>query len=126
MSIKENMKKISFDEAKNSISEYEYALVYMMSEFIFDRVDKISGINWDECMEAYCFGENGQLHFYKEDDEMSVTEFEDTEDLKVVERRYSMASAFKGIGKNIVIKEYLEADEDGQTYVAYKRLSGVE
>ena len=28
--------------------------------------------------------------------------------------------------ENIVIKEYLEADEDGQTYVAYKRLSGVE
>ena len=43
-----------------------------------------------------------------------------------VDRKYEVANIFKaGTGKQIIIREYLNSDEDGQTFVEYTRLLDV-
>lgn len=125
MSVKENLKKIAFEEAKNSIQDYEYALIYEISEMLFDKVESISEICWNQVQEAYFFNENSQIHFYLSDDELKAVVYNDTGDETFVDRRYELAGKFNSIGKEVKERTYLEFDDDGQAFVAYSRLVSI-
>lgn len=125
MSIKDCIQKLSLEDTKNKVPSYDYGLIYYMSSMVFDRISNIYDIDWEECLEAYFFNEKGQLHIYREDDVLTAREFVETENLTVVEKKYELANSFKGLGSSVVVREYLEPDEDGQMYVAYKRMSAV-
>lgn len=125
MSVKENLKKIAFEEAKNSIQDYEYALIYEISEMLFDKVETISEICWNQVQEAYFFNENSQIHFYLSDDELKAVVYNDTGDETFVDRRYELAGKFNSIGKEVKERTYLEFDDDGQAFVAYSRLVSI-
>ena len=122
MGVKENLQKIDIDEVKALIQQYEYALVYEISQMVFDKIESISQINWNEIQEAYFFNKNSQIHVYQNENEMQATIYNETEDVKFVDRCYELAGKFHGIGDSIIEREYLEYDDDGQTYVAYARL----
>lgn len=122
MGVKENLQKIDIDEVKALIQQYEYALVYEISQMVFDKIESISQINWNEIQEAYFFNKNSQIHVYQNGNEMQATIYNETEDVKFVDRCYELAGKFHGIGDSIIEREYLEYDDDGQTYVAYARL----
>lgn len=121
------MKKISIDEVKSSMQNYEYAYLQMISEHILDKVVAISSVDWDELLEGYIFNDDSQIHIYREDDELkAVILSDDIEDAHIIDRRYELAGKYKGIGNKVIIREYLKADEDGQSYIAASRLVGIE
>lgn len=122
MGVKENLQKIDIDEVKALIQQYEYALVYEISQMVFDKIESISQINWNEIQEAYFFHPKSQIHIYWNGDSLQATIYNETEDVKFVDRCYELAGKFHGIGNSIIEREYLEYDDDGQTYVAYARL----
>ena len=126
MSVKDNLKKVTFEEAKNRIQDYDYALIYEISEMLFDKVEKISEIYWDEVQEAYFFIEKSQMHIYLSDDVLEAIVYTETdEDVTFVDRRYELAGKFSNIGREVKERNYLEFDDDGQAFVAYSRLVSV-
>lgn len=125
MSVTNCIKKLSWEEAKSKVMTYDYALIYYMSSMIFAPITDIVDMNEEECLEAYFFNEKGQLHIYRNEDELTAREFTEEENLTVVEKKYGLANVFKGIGSAVIVREYLESDDDGQMYVAYKRLSAI-
>lgn len=126
MSVKDNLKKVTFEEAKNRIQDYDYALISEISEMLFDKVGAISEIYWDEVQEAYFFNEKSQMHIYLSDDVLEAIVYNETdEDVIFVDRRYELAGKFSNIGREVKERNYLEFDDDGQAFVAYSRLVSV-
>lgn len=126
MSVKDNLKKVTFEEAKNRIQDYDYALISEISEMLFDKVGAISEIYWDEVQEAYFFNEKSQMHIYLSDDVLEAIVYNETdEDVIFVDRRYELAGKFSTIGREVKERNYLEFDDDGQAFVAYSRLVSV-
>ena len=103
------VKKMSFEEAKKQIQDYEYALIYGISEICLTKTESLLEINWDECTEA------------------RVSEVKDagTNEDEII-KTYELANKFKTQGKKISVKEYLDYDADGQAEVVLTRLLSVE
>ena len=125
--------EITFEEAKSSYKDYEYALIYSLSKVYFGKVkdsDNYIEIDWDECIEARFFSEAAELNMYRddEDEEIKAVVIKDNKDAcyDVVIKKYDIATKFKNAGVKIKVKEYISYDEDGQAIVAHKRLAGVE
>lgn len=59
------VKKMSFEEAKKQIQDYEYALIYGISEICLTKTESLLEINWDECTEARFFGKQESYTFLK-------------------------------------------------------------
>lgn len=123
------LKKVSFEEGKRLVQDYEYALIYYYSEKYFGKVCNLAEINWEECMEAYFFNKTGQMYMYEsESSEMEVTVFQEEKNTayNYVDRKYEIASAFKAkTGDKVIVREYLNVDIDNQTFVEYTRLLDV-
>lgn len=123
------LRKISFEEGKKMVQDYEYALIYYYSDKYFGKVCNLVEINWAECLEAYFFNKKGQMYMYEsESAKMDAVVFEEEQGVtyNCVDRKYEVANIFKaGTGKQIIIREYLNSDEDGQTFVEYTRLLDV-
>ena len=71
------IKRMSTEEARLHIPDYEYALIYLISEIILTKTDYISEINWEECTEARFFSEEKELHFFRRDGQMQAVEVRD-------------------------------------------------
>ena len=61
------LEKLEFSKACEKISEYQYALLYMISEVILNKTELLGEINWEECTEARFFSEDKELHFFDVD-----------------------------------------------------------
>lgn len=121
------MKRINIEEAKKLIFDYKYAYLQMMSEHILDEVSKLASIAWDELLEGYVFDDEKQLHIYREDDELvAVIIDDDMGEAHYIDREYELSKKYDALGKNVIIREYLLADDDGQSYVAATRLVSIE
>lgn len=121
--IKDCLKKKTFHEAKQLLPNYQYALIYMISEVILTETDTLAEINWEECKEVYLFDCRGQLHIFEDEEKNGFTAAEFVpEGLNYVERNYALAAKFEKMGKEFIVREYLDFDEDGQSYVAYTAL----
>lgn len=121
------MKKINIEEAKMLIPAYKFAYLQMISEHILDEVLKLDSIEWDELIEGYIFNDESQLHIYRDDDELvAVIIDDDMEDIHFIDRKYELSKKYQKIGRNVIIREYLSADDDGQSYVVATRLVGIE
>lgn len=121
------VEKMDADKAVKDIAEYQYALLYMISEIIFRRVEDIGEINWGECLEARIFDETKELHVYEEDGgqcAVKVTGTLDTDDCLI--KKYELQERYFNLGKYLCVCEYLKCDEDGQASVALTRLAGIE
>ena len=63
---------------------YEYAIAYMISELLVMPIsewDRYVQEKLDECMEARIFGQYGELHLFREDDEMKAVIVRDLPDI---------------------------------------------
>lgn len=118
--------KMTFEEAQVRAADYEYALVYEMGDILLARTDSLPQIHWDECMEARFFSEDRELHLYERDGQMEAVEVSDADEKEYVEKRYVLGASFKGVGRFLRVREYIQYDEDGQACVALTRLCGIE
>lgn len=123
------LRKISFEEGKKLVQDFEYCLIYYYSNKYFGKVCNLSEINWDECIEAYFFDTTGQMYMYESElSEMEVTVFNEEQGMEYnyIDRKYEIVNVFKAeAGEYIIVREYLNIDEDGQTFVEYTRLLDV-
>lgn len=120
------IKEVELSEAYGKGKEYEYALVYLLSEVILCKAEKLKSIPIEECTEARFFSDNCELHIFGTEEGMRAVEVSDDGAEDVVVKRYDLAPKFSSVGSRLVVQEYLEYDEDGQAVIALTRLKGVE
>jgi hypothetical protein len=126
---------ITFEEAKKKMSEFEYALVFSMSSRELRSAKEIE-VSQDECLDARFFSDKGELHVYRDGDDLKAVEVSDCDDSSAsgfvdavkIEKRYELdrKSQENVNGKLLIVHEYLTADEDGQMSVSLTRLAGIE
>lgn len=116
-------------ELEKKAAQYPYVIAHMYSSILCgDCVhDKI---NWKELLELRAFDEKGELHVYEQNGGLKAVEILETEACKedTVVKYYPVRKAVCASAKHCVlaVKEYLEADEDGQAVVVYTRPFGLE
>lgn len=130
------IKSIEFGQAKAIAEKCAYALLYKIESI--DLVKISEGVNIEEllveCYEARFFDEEREVRFWREDDDADMTgEFGaaviEEADAGVCirqDKKYVLANRYKGIGKSVIIRQYLLPDEDGQMCVMVTRLVGIE
>ena len=116
-----NVRLIEKDEAKTIIKDMSYAIGQFISEFEMGTPDEVGDFDSDDCIEARYFNKDKEIHVFRNDDELCCREISDT-DKEFVDTEYELAKCFRSHGKSIVVREYLDVDEDGQCYVTGSRL----
>lgn len=121
------IQEISFEDAAASIHQYEYALVYMVSELILKKTTELGDILWEECLEARFFSQDKEIHIFDDDGTKKAVKVvdakEEEEDTYI--QKYQLASKYR-LGSTLCVKEYLSYDEDGQMKIELTRLAGIE
>ena len=119
--------EMTLDEVKQNIGSYAYGLIYRISDMRFDKCEHIDAdyLDSDEILEARLFSENGELHIFRQDDDLICKEFKETGDEDYIERRYELEKKYKTLGNNLIVREYVKYDDDGQAYIVLTRLAGI-
>ena len=117
--------KLAGDAYKEKMADYEYALVYMISEMILCPVKELPELDLEECKEARFFSDTGEMHLFEGEDGMEAVEVGDTDAENILVKAYKLNTKFSKAGKCILVQEYLIYDEDGQADVALTRLKGI-
>ncbi len=118
---------INADDAKIKLQEYEYALIYSISEKKMIPANQVTEADLDECIDARFFSASGELHIFSENDILKCVCVTDdganTDDESV--RVIPLENRFDELNGKIGEKTYLAYDEDGQVYVQMTRLTVV-
>lgn len=119
---------IPLKKAEESIDQYEWGIVYQMSELLFDRTEKLKRqIMWEECLEARFFNETSELHFFGNPGHLQAVCISDDGTGQNEEiRSCLLADQFIKLGNILKIKEYYDFDTDGQLYITAVRPMKVE
>lgn len=124
------IEKIEADKALEDFADYQYALIYMMSEIIFCKTADLDAPDWGECLEARFFDENKELHIYEEDGKLRAVKIDGSVDSDCLTKKYKIRSCYFGQTekerKYLCVCEHLDYDEDGQAFVILTRLTGIE
>ncbi len=118
--------KIEIEKACEMIKDYSYALVYMISDIYLCKTEQLPLIDWEECLEARFFSEDGELHIYEEDGEYKARQIIDEGQGNSIIKKYQLNNKFKNVGNYLYVQQYLDYDKDGQAVVALTRLKGIE
>lgn len=126
-------------------NDFKYALIYYLNDLVLDRIENIEEINKDILVEAMFFNDNKELHFFEyENDIKGVLIEKDETDIEididkvsnlgndgnffyeeylVKERlgRYSKSNKYR----NMKVINYLDKEDDGQSYVKATCLCGL-
>lgn len=124
MSVEMMIKKLTMEEALESISNYEHGLLYRISSVDIVSVAEMGALDTSDFQEAYFFDEKKQLHIYQADEGLAAVMITDEEgcDEHTLLKIYPITGKHNEKAKKVTVKEYLDFDEDGQVYVAYTRL----
>lgn len=110
-------------------AQYPYVIAHMYSGIVCGD-SAHDQINWQELVELRAFDETGELHVYEHRGDLKAVEVVETEDCKedTVVKYYPVRKSVCISAKpcRLKVKEYLEADEDGQAVVVYTRPFGLE
>lgn len=117
---------ITIEQAIDGIKKYKYALIYMISEQIFDYADNIENLNWDECLEARFFDQQGEIHIFKTEGELKAVETKNAITMSSNIYSIEISDKYSNIGKTLSVMQYLDQDSDGQVFVVGTRLYNVE
>lgn len=107
-------------------TDYEYALLYRLSEIVLCKMEQLEDFDLKECVEARFFSADKELHLFEVEEGMCAVEVTDDGVTDYILKKYKLAPKFAGVGEQLVVKEYLDYDADGQAVVALTRLCGVE
>lgn len=119
------IRKIELDEGKNRYKEYEYALLYMISELRLVRVEELEEVDWEECLEARFFSDEKELHIFEGEQGMCAVVTEEVDECDQNTRLYLLGKQYIQGKTKVIVKEYLSYDKDGQLLVEKTRLAGL-
>ena len=117
----------TIEEAKASAGEYQYALLYRISDRILLTAGMLHSEDWQECMEAVLFREDAAVHLLFEENRAVRISDDGEEDILV--REYDLDNSILKMLKRskgtLMIKQYLETDEDGQMMISLSRPAAI-
>lgn len=122
-------KLLSLEDAKIHAQTLSYGLVYQFNRILIGSVEQVKDkIQWDECLEARFFSEKEEVHFFERNGIFAAVSISDeTEETTCTRtKNVKLKPLFATSGWNeMVIKEYIAFDEDGQAYIELTRLAGL-
>ncbi len=116
---------LNLEQAKTLSKNYNFGLVYMLSELKVFK-NSIPNVDWEQVIEARFFDENSEIHIFNYNDEMKAVLVKDTNNNDFILTKYELAKNFKNIANTLVVKQYLDYDEDGQAFIKLTRLESLE
>lgn len=117
---------LEMEDAILTMGKYHWGLFYRPSEVTLCRIaDMDTGLISDS-QEIRLFSETEELHIFLDQDRKAVHIKEEDTD-HTLTKAYTLNGKFaRSTGKNtLVVRQYLEEDEDGQVYIALTRLVDV-
>lgn len=119
------VEEMDYNSALETVKNYSYVLLYKYSALELRKAGDIGESDWTECYEARAFDQSGELHLLLGDEKKAYV-VEDTDDSCVLTSEYELSGKYKADGqKTVVVKQYLEADHDGQMRIVLTRLAGI-
>lgn len=124
-------KSIDIDDLnKNYLLDegYKYALVYYLNDLYFGDIDNIGEIDNEIIVEAFFFNDKKELHFFEDNGFKGiVTEGQEDgfEETFILKKRLGR-DLIKNKYKKVKVFNYLDYEKDGQAFVKYTALKGVE
>jgi hypothetical protein len=88
------VESIPMESAVEKYREYDYALLYMMSELTLSKVAALGEIDWKECLEARFFSRTGELHVYRSHDMLKAVLCEETDDRDQAEKAFYLKKSY--------------------------------
>lgn len=120
------LEEITLEKAYAQAEEYEYALLYRISDRILCKAQDLPENVWEECIEARIFSDSKELHIFEGEDRMKAVVLTELDKEDVIIKDYTLENAFRHIGEFVRVCQYLGYDEDGQAYVSMTRLKGIQ
>lgn len=113
---------LELDEARARCADYPYVLVRELSRIWLGETRE-ADINWDEITELRFFSESAELRLFRRDGNLQAVLLEDESEDDCLDKTFPLAhnGAF---GEQLIVREYLAYDEDGQLFIAAERLKG--
>ena len=125
------LKNPEYTDALSDVGKYPFVLLYKYSEIKLCHTDEVLDEDWAECMEARVFSDQVELHLFPQEQKAILVSDrqDDDEDAKgqgCIQTEYYLDKAFRfGEFTRVKIRQYIEADEDGQMRVTLTRLAGL-
>lgn len=111
---------------------YKYCLVYYLNDLIFGNIEDMPELNMDILVEGFFFNEEKELHVFEDDysEEFKAVKTlnndEDSFEEKFELKRRIGNKAIKNKYKKLKVVHHLDYEDDGQAYITYTSLKGVE
>lgn len=105
-----------------------YAIVYNYDSVITNYISDID-LDYKNMIEARFFNNDAEIRIFSDDDSIKGTIFKEDEDCKSITNnyilypRYGEKSQNKKYSKELIIKKYIEYDDDNQAYISYVKPS---
>ncbi|WP_031556054.1 hypothetical protein [Oribacterium sp. FC2011] len=114
---------INKDVALSEADNFPYAIIYTNSGIRFGLTPDVWENNKCSFNEARFFKPDEELHLFNYGDEMRAVRTKEN-NADYIEKKYALKDVF-GNG-TITVREYLDTDDDGQTFISATCLSDVE
>ena len=118
--------EIDISEAIDRIRDFDYALVFKISDMKLIKAGEFAEKDLDELVEARIFSDNSEIHIFRYDDGLKCVKISDSGFDDVLVEKYDLEKRFSQIGKTVTVKKYIDYDDDGQAFIKLKRLAGIE
>ena len=114
---------LSFEEGLRGGKDLPFAWICSMSSVSLGTTPREIGT--DELLEARCFNEEQEIRLLQREEEWKAVSRAREPEESVLENWYPVIKEEK-FGRKILVRQYLDADEDGQTIVTATCLAGWE
>ena len=116
--------KLEVDEAKSKIKEMSFAIGQFISEYKVGTPDEVGNFDNGECLDARYFSDSSEIHTFRKGNDMICVETSDG-DREFFDTEYEIENRFSATGKYVVVRNYIDTDEDGQSVVTGTRLVSI-
>ena len=114
-------KRLDAEDALEHIKNTKYAIGQFISSYEVGSADSICRMDMTDCIEARYFTDDREVHVFRSGDQMVYIEVSDG-DSQYYDEEYEIEEKFEGVGKYVVVRNYVNTDDDGQCCITGKRL----
>jgi len=113
---------MDIENVKSMISDYQYALIYKFDGITMDESKNVNDTDFSDCLEARFFDEGKELRIWRENGafKSSAVSFGGEH----IDVSYELDKRFSNMGNTVKIRQYLDHDDDGQTYIKSSVVAG--
>lgn len=110
----------------NEAKSYPFALVYQISSVFLGKTADLGELSWDEMTEARFFSDTQELRYFVREGVPEAVLISEDGACEYVDEKRRLGARFSGAGKSVIVRKYINYDEDGQAFVEACRLVGLE